>query len=33
VEPRLSPCVVPEYPPYPYDDDRGIRCVRRIKRD
>jgi len=30
VEPRLSRCERnPKYPPYPWDDDRGFRCVRR----
>jgi len=30
VEPRLTECVEPDYPPDPYDDDRGFRLVRRV---
>lgn len=26
-----SPGVPPAYPPYPFDDDRGFRCVRRAQ--
>ncbi len=30
VESRLSRCDPnPQYPPYPWDDDRGFRCLRR----
>jgi formylglycine-generating enzyme required for sulfatase activity len=30
VEPRLQRCDPnPKYPPYPWDDDRGFRCIRR----
>jgi len=30
VEPRLQECDPnPKYPPYPWDDDRGFRCIRR----
>lgn len=30
VEPRLQRCdPYPKYPPYPWDDDRGFRCIRR----
>jgi len=32
IEPRLTECAKPQYPPYPWDDDRGFRCVRRTKR-
>jgi hypothetical protein len=21
----------PKYPPYPWDDDRGFRCIRRVR--
>jgi formylglycine-generating enzyme required for sulfatase activity len=31
VAPRLQPCDPnPKYPPYPWDDDRGFRCIRRV---
>lgn len=26
---QLTECVEPHYPPYPYDDDRGFRLVKR----
>ena len=30
VEPRLQRCDPnPKFPPYPWDDDRGFRCIRR----
>lgn len=30
---RLDKCDPnPQYPPYPWDDDRGFRCVRRTDR-
>jgi formylglycine-generating enzyme required for sulfatase activity len=30
VEPRLNRCDPnPKFPPYPWDDDRGFRCIRR----
>ncbi len=29
VAPGLTPCVEPQYPPYPWDDDRGFRCILR----
>ena len=30
VEPRLEKCDPnPKFPPYPWDDDRGFRCIRR----
>jgi len=30
VEPRLNRCDPnPKYPPYPWDDDRGFRCIKR----
>jgi len=31
VEPRLQRCDPnPKFPPYPWDDDRGFRCIRRV---
>jgi len=31
VEPRLQRCDPnPKYPPYPWDDDRGFRCIKRM---
>jgi len=31
VAPRLEKCDPrPKYPPYPWDDDRGFRCLRRV---
>jgi formylglycine-generating enzyme required for sulfatase activity len=30
VEPKLQECDPhPQFPPYPWDDDRGFRCIRR----
>jgi formylglycine-generating enzyme required for sulfatase activity len=32
VEPRLHRCDPnPRYPAYPWDDDRGFRCIRRVE--
>ena len=32
VEPRLQRYEPnPKYPPYPWDDDRGFRCIRRVR--
>jgi formylglycine-generating enzyme len=34
VELRLYACDhSPEYPPYPWDDDRGFRCIQRVKAE
>lgn len=30
VERRIFRCEKPQWAPYPWDDDRGIRCVKRI---
>jgi formylglycine-generating enzyme required for sulfatase activity len=34
VEPRLQRCDPnPKFPPYPWDDDRGFRCIRRTSSE
>ncbi len=34
VEPRLQqPDPNPKFPPYPWDDDRGFRCIKRVSTE
>ena len=33
VEAQLTTCAEPKYAPYPYDDDRGFRCIKRIEKE